>query len=75
MSIPDMHSLIKGSDVSWGIEGYEVPKLPFDAQRSIQDKKYYDMSVGKKKRPRQQKLDQKEIAKYKRGSMFDALEK
>jgi hypothetical protein len=75
MSIPDMYSLIRGSDVSWGIDGYEVPKLPFDTQKSILDKKYYAMSVGKQKRPRQHKLDQKEMAKYKRGSMFDALEK
>lgn len=75
MSIPDMYSLVKGSNANWGIEGYEVPVLPFDPQKNAIEKERYDMSIGKKKRPRQKKLDPKEIAKYKRGSMFDALEK
>lgn len=55
---------------TWGVSGYEVPVDHFDYARSIRNKKNFDMSTGKKKRP-----PGSINLKAKRGDIFETIQK
>lgn len=74
-TIPEMYSLVRGNASTWGLEGYRVPALPFDATKKKFNDDMFLIHVGKKKRPKAPKLDAKAIAQIKKGGIFDQLEK
>lgn len=46
-------------DLTYGVEGYEVPKIPFDPVKHKKDRENYEVNTFKKKRPGTSKLDMK----------------
>jgi hypothetical protein len=70
-----MYNLVRGSGGTWGIDGYKVPVLPFDAAKKVFNDDMFLIHVGKKKRPRAPKLDKAYTEKFKRGGLFEQLER
>jgi len=56
---------------TWGIEGYEVPADHFDHAYEAKRKEYFDLNVGKKKKPKQKNIDMT----IKKTNMFDNIAK
>lgn len=71
-TVPQMYDLIRGSSASWGLEGYQVPKIDFDSKKHAEEKEAFLKSIGKQKKKEKQKPVDKTA---KRGGIFDALEK
>ena len=70
-----MYNLIRGNAGTWGIEGYKVPQIPFDAAKKKYNDDMFLIHAGKKKGPKAQKLDAKAIANIRRGGLFDQIER
>lgn len=73
LPIPLMYDLVRGGGGSWGIDGYQVPKLDHDAAKMKRDKIHYEFNTGKKKKPRAPKIDPKKVPK--KPGIFTEVEK
>lgn len=73
LPIPLMYELVRGGGGSWGIDGYQVPKVDHDPARLKVDKINYEYNVGKQKRKKPQKIDPKKVPK--RPGIFTNVEK